>query len=166
MRYIGNYNRMITDSVLNTILTTPGERRPEPVVSDYKNDLAVKWAEAGYTADKIGWSIYTKEHFQEELKMPFFVTHWWFSKLNPGDIFPLHQDLFKDESPDIKRYWMACQDHQPGHIFIYKDKTIEGYKKGDLFLLENPHEWHGACNIGFEPKISLQLVSSQMIDSN
>lgn len=163
MQYIGNFKSWLQPYILDIILTTPGDRRPETKVEYYKQSLSDKWTSAGYKTDKIGWSLYYQEHFDTKIILPDYfqgTSNWWFCKLNPGDVFPLHQDLFKN-TEKIKRFWMACQDCHPGHIFFYKDKTLNDYKAGDLFLFDNQDEWHGSCNIGFIPKISLQIVCNQ-----
>ena len=74
-------------------------------------------------------------------------------------MFPMHQDLFKENKPNIRRFWMAMQDSKLGHVFVYEDTTLKNYRAGDLFEFEDPNAWHAACNLGFEPKVSLQIVS-------
>lgn len=163
MKYIGNFQNWLPQHAIDRILNTNGDRRPEPNPDAYKNALAKVWYDAGFNLEKIGWSLYYQKHFDEEIVIPKEiknVSSWWFCKLNPGDIFPLHQDLYKDPKP-VKRYWMACQNHEPGHIFFYGNESLNNYKAGDLFLFENENEWHGSCNIGFTAKISLQIVCDQ-----
>lgn len=163
MKYIGNFQNWLPQHAINTILTTEGDRRPESNPESYKSSLAKIWLEAGFNLSRIGWSLYYQSHFDKEIVIPKEienVTSWWFCKLNPGDVFPLHQDLYKDPKP-VKRYWMACQDHIPGHIFFYGKESLNNYKAGDLFLFEDENEWHGSCNIGFISKISLQIVCDQ-----
>lgn len=160
MKYVGNFKTWISPKIINTILESPGDRRPEENIKDHKKNLSKIWFDAGYNQNKIGWSIYDKSHFTDQLVLPEIFNdggHWWFCKLNPGDVFPLHQDLYQNPQ-NGKRYWMACQDHHPGHIFFYKDKCLNNYSAGDLFVFENQNDWHGSCNIGFIPKISLQII--------
>lgn len=163
MKFIGNFKSWIDQAIIDRILNIEGDRRPEKNIESYKNSLAEVWSNAGFNLDKIGWTLYYQEHFDFKIEIMSEITNvesWWFCKLNPGDIFPLHQDLYKNTF-SVKRYWMACQDHLPGHVFLYNDSVLNDYRAGDLFLFENEKEWHGACNIGFTPKISLQIVCHQ-----
>jgi hypothetical protein len=82
---------------------------------------------------------------------------WWFSKLNPGDFFPMHVDHFKTEK-NVQRFWMACQDHQMGHVFAYDNSVLQDYRAGDMYEFTDSGMWHAAANLGFAPKISLQIV--------
>ena len=160
MKYIGNFQNWLPKHALDTILNSQGDRRPESRIDEYKKNISQQWTDAGYTLDKIGWTLYYQEHFDQQIILPKVfenVANWWFCKLNPGDLFPLHQDIFPKEA-NIKRYWMACQDHQPGHVFIYNGECLNSYKAGDLFLFDHQDDWHGSCNLGFVPKISLQVV--------
>lgn len=164
MRFIKNYKTWLEDHMIQTILNQPGDRRPdlsEPV-KEYKQSITDLALKAGYDPTKLAWTMYYPSHFKQEILLPFDAGkdhHWWFCKLNPGDMFPMHQDLFEDDRPRIRRFWMACQDHKLGHIFVYNNQSLDNYQAGDLFEFENPKEWHAACNLGFEPKISLQIVS-------
>jgi hypothetical protein len=161
MKYIGNYKDWLDPKTLEIMLTTPGEKRPlESEADEYrKSAVYKKWVEAGYDYRKLSWQFYFDDHVGW-LDPPLETAHkfkWWFSKMNPGEMFPLHIDSFPDEEKNVKRYWMACQDRDPGHIFIYKDTQLD-WKAGDLYLFDEAREWHGTANIGFVPKISYQLV--------
>jgi hypothetical protein len=82
---------------------------------------------------------------------------WWFSKMNPGHIMPMHIDR---ASPDVEvhKYWMPWTEYQLGHIFMCEDKVITNYKLGDVWMFENPGAWHGAVNIGHTPRAVLQIT--------
>lgn len=162
MIYIGNFKDWIDPKILNIILNTSGELRPLPdeLENQKKQDTVKKWIDAGYNLKKLSWQFFYQEHVGN-LIPPINVNNqkfkWWFSKLNPGDIFPLHIDSFPENEQNIKRYWIAYQDNEPGHIFIYNNKILE-YKAGDMYQFDEARDWHGAANIGFIPKISYQLV--------
>ncbi len=163
MQYIGNFQTWLPQHAIDTILSIDGDRRPEHNPESYKSGLANLWSRSGINFYKVGWTLYYQSHFNKKITIPEEiknVSNWWFCKLNPGDMFPLHQDLYKEPKP-VKRYWMACQDHMPGHVFFYGKESLNNYRAGDLFLFENENEWHGACNLGFVPKISLQIVCDQ-----
>lgn len=164
MRFIKNYRTWLDQSVIKTIIETDGDRRPNlsDLSEEYKKGMINLALEAGYDPKKLKWTLYYPIHFEQEIKLPFdpgLDSHWWFCKLNPGDMFPIHQDLFEKNKPNIRRFWMSCDDSKLGHVFVYGNKMLENYQAGDLFEFENPNEWHAACNLGFTPKISLQIVS-------
>jgi hypothetical protein len=163
MEYIGNFLHWIDDSVIEHILTHPGDRRPKVESSSYESEIERKWKDAGIDTNKIGWEFYSNEHLGlDHLPLPIDSNgkkyKWWFSKLMPGDLFPLHVDVYPENRKNIERYWLACEDHKPGHIFISDSFSLKEYKKGDMFKFLNPDDWHGAANIGFYPKVSYQLA--------
>lgn len=164
MRLIKNYETWLDQSIVKTIIETNGDCRPDLSMpaEEHKKGIAELALTAGYDLNKIKWTLYYSRHFTKEIKLPFDAgvdSHWWFCKLNPGDMFPMHQDLFEENKPNIRRFWMPCDNSKLGHIFVYGNKMLEDYRAGDLFEFEDPKEWHAACNLGFEPKISLQIVS-------
>jgi hypothetical protein len=53
---------------------------------------------------------------------------------------------------------MPLQDYTAGHVFIYKDEMITGYKAGDVFQFENETDIHGAANIGHTARIMLLVT--------
>lgn len=162
MKYVGNYLDWIDPGIINTILTTSGERRPKLSSEDYEDATVTQWKAAGYDMSKLGWEFYYNEHIgKAHIDLPIATAgrqyKWWFSKLNPGDFFPMHVDHFKTEK-NVQRFWMACQDHCRGHVFAYNDLVLQDYRAGDLFEFVEPDMWHAAANLGFVPKISLQIV--------
>jgi len=84
---------------------------------------------------------------------------WWFIKLLPGQMQPMHFDPHLLDIKNPKRYTLFLQDWIPGHIFVYKDKYISNYKKGDLFLWEDHMMQHGVVNIGFTNRYTLQITT-------
>ena len=57
----------------------------------------------------------------------------------------------------FRSYWMPLQDYENGHIFMYEDQVITNYKKGDVWMYSDSTALHGASNIGFTPRIVLQI---------
>ena len=82
---------------------------------------------------------------------------WWFSKMDPGHIMPMHIDK-ADPNIKIHKYWMPWTDYEKGHIFMVEDRVITDYRAGDVFMFENPGAWHGAVNIGHSPRAILQIT--------
>jgi len=163
MMYIGNFKSWIDPQIIETILTGTGERRPNLNVSEKEKPTQEKWTNAGIDVTKLGWEFFYNEHINKDhIELPINPGtrkyKWWFSKLNPGDLLPLHVDLYPETMTNVQRFWMACQDHEPGHIFYNGDETLNNYKAGDLFEFPAADSWHGAANLGFTPKISFQIL--------
>ena len=53
---------------------------------------------------------------------------------------------------------MFLQDWEPGHIFAYDDKMLSNYKAGDLYEWSDPECVHGPTNIGYTPRLTLQIT--------
>jgi len=163
MKYIDNFNSWIDPEIIETIIRGTGERRPNTTVSEKEAPTETIWTNAGIDVKKIGWEFFYNEHINRAhidlpINFPGKKYKWWFSKLNPGDMLPLHVDLYPEEMSNVQRFWMACQDHQPGHIFFNNGETLNHYRAGDLFEFPNADSWHGAANLGFTPKISFQIL--------
>lgn len=168
MIYIGNFKDWINDSVINIILSTAGDRRPDSNSHNETRDLESMWKTANYTSNKIGWEMYYESHVGKLIPPIDVGTTYehWFCKMNPGDMLPLHDDRYEgkpliqleQEGIKVNRYWMACQDMIPGHVFAYKNTLLDNYRAGDLFLFPEAGGLHASCNIGLVPKISYQLT--------
>lgn len=164
MNYIGNCQEFILPEFIDVVLKTNGDTRPsiQELDQSYKLETIKKWEEAGYDLSKLKWTMYYQSHFSKTLKLPPMFQgniQWWFVKLNPGDIFPCHLDLFENKK-NVKRYWIACQDYKLGHVFVYENRMLTEYRAGDIFEID-PNVYHGSVNIGFVPKISLQISISE-----
>lgn len=151
-------NVILDKDIIDYVLNNNGVRKPELPIKDYQSENYQRWIKAGYDMSKIGWNFFTGSDFDRPIVLPFDNDNisWWFSKLNPGDMFPMHVDSYS-ENKQIKRYWIACKDYEPGHIFLYGDKVLTGYSAGDMFEFTDNNILHAAVNVGFTPKISLQI---------
>lgn len=158
MIHITNIKDFLPDELINFMLQNKGERKPGATVEGYQKEIFDAWTNAGIDLKNVGWEFFNSENLVNHLDLPFRGNvKWWFSKLNPGDIFPFHLDTYPNET-SVERYWVACQDHMPGHVFLSGSTMLTNYKKGDVFKFEDTDTWHGACNLGFTPKLSLQVL--------
>jgi hypothetical protein len=82
---------------------------------------------------------------------------WWFSKMSPGQLIPMHIDRAKPDI-EINKYWMPWTDFEYGHIFNIGETVLTDYKAGDVFKFNYAGDWHGACNIGFTNRAVLQIT--------
>lgn len=162
MNYIGNFSTWIDPKIISTILSSKGERRPKTNIEGYEDTTLTQWQNAGYDLSKLGWEFFYNQHINKDhIDLPISTNgrkyKWWFSKLNPGDFFPMHVDHFKTEK-NVQRFWMACQDHQMGHVFAYDNSVLQDYRAGDMYEFTDSGMWHAAANLGVVPKISLQII--------
>lgn len=154
MRFVKNVD--IDKDALAFMLRHKGVPKPNLETEAHQYSTYHLWIAKGYDVKKLYWESFSGENFPWPVKIPVEGS-WWFSKLPPGSVFPMHQDTYSNTEAS-QRFWIACQDYEPGHIFTYGDKILTGYKAGDMFEFEDPLEWHGAANCGLSTKISLQVV--------
>ena len=161
MKYIGNYNNWVDPIWKNLLLTTPGKARPRdwPPSSIVESDEYSRYQSAGYSLNAVNWWIYELDDLGIDIKPPWTTgrIQWWFTKLIPGQFMPMHTDPHTHDS-HCKRFWVPLQDYIPGHIFIYKDSMITNYKSGDVYQYDNSIDIHGAANIGYVPRLVLQVT--------
>lgn len=161
MKYLGNYKSLIQPNVIEHILNNKGEQRPgaEEAESSKKQYDILTQTNAKF--EGAHWSFYYNEVGIETLILPIEYTgsvKWWFVKLNPACVFPMHTDTFSDDSATVRRLWIPCQDYISGHVFIYKDTLIKDYRAGDIFEFDDAMAQHGSSNMSVIPKISLQVA--------
>lgn len=172
MKYIGNYAHWLDPQWRATVLTTVGQAMPRnkhiltkeqfgDAANSVQHDQYEMYKAAGYAMDAVNWWIYEKEDIDlGELTVPWSSgneIHYWFSKILPGQFMPMHRDPHVYERT-CRRYWIATQDYEPGHIFVYKDEMVKDYKTGDVYEFENENDLHGCANISFSPRVIMQIT--------
>jgi len=159
MKYIGNFWQSVPEELITEILnyTIPVSEIEEE--KEKRSRFAKLWNRKTdeISLDHIDWNkIKTKpilpKFFDEILEI-------WYTKYMPGDMLPFHTDDFDFDSTDISRYVMMLQDMKLGHVFMYDNEILNNYRAGDVFEYPNRDIWHGACNMGFEPRMTMQIVS-------
>ena len=160
MKFLGNFS-FIEDSWIDEILNKFGQGRPRdwPPASAVESAEYARYKEAGYNLNAVNWWVYEKDDVTFNISPPWIKGnyHWWITKLTPGQFMPMHTDPHTHDK-DCKRYWIPLQDYHPGHIFVYGDQMITGYKKGDVYEYYNSQDMHGAANIGHIPRLVLQIT--------
>jgi len=169
MKIIGNYINWIKQEWIDHIMANDGWCLPKDWGTDQKSRVegmikvcgmnACKQSlDAGYDFSQIRYHVYNKTTSPLQLKFSENETdvEWRFVKLKPGDMMPMHLDS-DEPNYTCRKYWMPLQDSDIGHVFVWKDTSVLTWKKGDLFQFENANEWHGAANIGFTPRIILNI---------
>ncbi len=163
MEYIGNYFNWIDPNWIKELSLSTGTARPRdgkrPDSPSEEREYA-KARSAGYKDDAVYFWMFDKNNVTFNLPRPPFVNgefHWWITKMLPGNFMPIHVDPHTEYQKNSQRYWMPFQDWEPGHIFIYEDQVITNYRAGDVWTYKNPKALHGAANIGYTPRIVLQV---------
>lgn len=163
MQYIGNYKDWIDPKWVNFLLVERGDGRPKEGQKPDSPEMELEYQkarDAGYKDDEIYFWMFDEKNVNFKLPKPPFVDgnfHWWATKMLPGQFMPMHIDPHTLIENNSKRYWMPLQDWEPGHIFMYKDQVITNYKAGDVWSYEDSNAIHGAANIGYTPRIVLQV---------
>lgn len=160
MKYVGNYKDWIKDEYIDYILNNDGTCRPgggrNPDTEEFR--VATK---AGYDLSRTLWHIYEKDTFPFNIEMPFMEGEclWWGIKMTPGQYMPMHRDPHTYDVPTThcRRFWMSFADYEPGHIFMHDNQVLTDYKKGDVFEYTDSQLLHGACNIGYTPRITFHF---------
>lgn len=169
MKYIGNYNHWIKDEWINYITNNDGANIPRDYPSEERNsEGALKpFSNTGWSPTCVCCITYDKNNLPFKIELPTKFddydfdgceSEWWFVKFPCGMGQPIHQDYDKNpEAVELKRLWMPLQDYELGHIFIYEDTLITGYKKGDVYMYDDKDAWHTAGNLGYHLRISINF---------
>lgn len=162
MKYLGNYADWIKPEWVEYLLNNTGFPRPENkrLENDFEQEQNSAIANQGYT-NSVYWYKFTPENFPFDITMPTGEKPdvWWFVKMLPGNLIPMHIDQDIEIGKHTNLHWMSLSDYVPGHVFVCNDKLHTGYKKGDLYVLDDANDLHGSCNIGFTPRIIFNFTT-------
>jgi hypothetical protein len=152
MKYVGNFSEYIPKGVYEKLMSPQRVSRPFIELDDSKSESTYK---INNDLLEIKVDLPTKV-FGE-------IVEVWFTRLDPGDVITLHQDAFEYNDNNLVRYSMFLQDYKRGHIFLHDDHILCDYKTGDVFEFDDPYVWHAACNIGLEPRLTMQISSRKQL---
>lgn len=162
MIYLGNYADWIQQEWIDHLMNTtgyprPGNKQPENAFEENQNSTANN---IGYK-NSVYWYKFTPENFPFDVTPPIDVKPnlWWFVKMQPGNLIPLHIDQDVEAGKKTTLYWMSLTDQEDGHIFLCKNKMLTGYKKGNLYKLEHANDIHGSCNIGYTTRLIFNFTT-------
>ena len=161
MHYVGNYSNWINPEWKETALRLTGKQLHEISKQDIvSNAMADSKKIMGNGHTERWLNAYSSEFFDMDINPPWTTGNvfWWIVKMMPGEFLPMHSDPHVGERTDINRYWVPLTDYEDGHVFLYKDTLMKDYESGDVFAYKDANDLHGACNIGFTPRIALQLT--------
>lgn len=157
MKYLGNYAGWVDQSWAKEVLSFDGYKLHEVW---YHDDAKKEMAKTRTDTDD--WLfLYDKRNLSFDIKgFPWTDKEctWWIVKYYPGHFLQMHVDPITDwNGVDDKRWWIPLMDYQPGHVFIYKDLFLHDYKSGDVYEYYQATDLHGAANIGYTPRVVLQV---------
>ena len=161
MKFIGNFSNWIKQEWVDEVLKNNGWTVPRDLAKDPQvqlNNDEQKWFTSGYKMSDHFFSAFYKSDCSFNIEPPWSPQSWdwWIVKMMPGQFIPVHGDLAMATRKNAKSYWMPWQDWESGHVFMYQDKTITNYKKGDVYE-DDASVVHCAINIGVAPRIVLQV---------
>jgi hypothetical protein len=185
MKYIGNISNFINDEIIEYVKTNTLNQKQDSYYYELQQEYDF-FKNKSFDWSRVKYETFTSKELshkfsEKDLILPFNSSFecsklpegcqispsskitWWIAKLAPGDVVPCHLDMYPDSDSETKqsfglRYYIACSDQEMGHVFAYNNNEfLVNYKKGDMYEFSAETLWHGACNIGFTPKISIQL---------
>jgi hypothetical protein len=171
MELIKNHAGWITPELMNWLSTCTGDTVPVWQPNRWKGhpmlESALERARFGYSDNKHffqQFNFHSKDSQNIKFESPLIEEKgdrkesWWFVKLLPGQLQPMHFDPILIELKNPVRYTMFLQDWQPGHIYTWNDQMIANYKAGDMYRWKDPMCYHGCVNIGYETRYTLQIT--------
>ena len=171
MKYIGNFSDWISPELMQILENSNGDTRPvfqpdrwctgNPILEDFNEKCRIAYGDKNCVFQQFNINTAEMKDFPivlPELPEKRKECHWWFIKLLPGQFQAMHVDPHLLEVKNPVRYSMFLQDFIPGHIFVWDDKIITNYKKGDLFEWSDPMIVHGPANISFVPRYTMQIT--------
>lgn len=165
MRYIGNFKEWINPLWLEFVLSNRGDGRPAEGQKPDSKEMELEYQrarDAGYKEDAIYFWMFDRNNTNFDIEnIPFSNKkfYWWITKMLPGQFMPMHVDPHAITMENCERFWIPLQDWQAGHIFMYEDQVITNYRAGDVWTYKDSTALHGAANIGFIPRVVLQISS-------
>lgn len=164
LKFICNVGNWLKKDWVDEIFNCHGFRAPVDLFEKEKQELHeedIRAKNSGYSLDAFYYTLIEKSHLSFEIPnvpgLPIGTTHCWITKMVPGQFMPMHRDPRITTKDNIERYWMPWTDWECGHVFAYENVVVGNYRKGDLFLMENPNALHGAANVGLTPRITLNI---------
>jgi hypothetical protein len=164
MKYLGNFAEWIDPAVIEYLLAHDGTKRPGGGTNPDSEEFRIATS-VGYDLTNTYWHHYDDKSTPLKIIPPFDNNKscmWWFIKMTPGQFMPMHRDphvTVDHEKHNCTRYWMPLQDYAPGHIFVYNNEFMSNYRAGDLWSYDDANEIHGACNIGYTPRLTFQFTT-------
>jgi hypothetical protein len=170
MNYIGNFKEWVTPELMEHLRTHDGDLayvwQPDrwsghPLLEEYRELARPVYSNSSPVFHQFNGKSQDMSNFP--ITLPSFPEtrsncHFWFVKLNPGELQAMHIDPHLVEVRNPVRYSMFLEDYQLGHIFVYDDKIVTDYKAGDVFEWSDPMIVHGVVNTSRNVRYTLQVT--------
>ena len=171
MKFIGNYSSWITDELMGHLENNEGDTTPvwqperwsgNPMLDEAREITRPAFAHLNHTFQQ--FNIQSEDMRNANIVLPQIPDDnrdgfWWFIKLLPGQMQPMHFDPHLIDTINPARYTMFLQDYHPGHVFVYDNILMTDYKAGDLFMWKDPMMVHGVVNISYKTRYTLQITT-------
>jgi hypothetical protein len=167
-KFLGNCSHLIDFDKLVESLKNKEPDRISPTLEDSVKQYMKKLNSVGYKSYNDNGAIKCKFYFAKDSYDPSIVdtivkfsgvghyTTSWISSVDPGFIVAPHVDELSS-TKQLNRMHVFLEDSVVGHMLYIKDKYFTSYKKGDIFLWDDPYSLHASCNISFVPKFLLNI---------
>jgi hypothetical protein len=164
MKFVGNFKDFIKPEWIDYVKNNLGEKHPKQG-GEYNVAASLESVE-GFKIST-GWELFRENlnNFPFDITPPIFGDNaeWWIIKIVPGGQMPIHQDYSNCPELSSRRYWVPFQDHVTGHVFAYGSEHLSNYKAGDVFEYTDIKEWHGAANISYSTRITMNITIYETI---
>lgn len=165
-KYLGNCSHLVDfDLLVNKLLRSREDALGPTQTFNSKTEHLMR---AGYVHHRNGgnvkWKMYYPEtsfdksvisNIIEFANIPSY-TSAWISRVDPGCCVPPHSDSMKAVEKNYRMH-VFLEDSIIGHVFYLENQYFLNYKKGDVFLWNDPAAIHGAANISLVPKFLLNI---------
>jgi hypothetical protein len=162
MKYIGNYSDWVQDEWVSFMETHSGLLVPRDQSDKDKDNNPLNESKLDIKS-LVFCHHYDDNNTNFKVKPcwdPSPTYCWWMNKYLPMMSMPLHRDNYNNTNNTVYiRYWVALEDYVRGHIMLYEDTIITGYKKGDVFKYENPDAYHAGSNLSWVNRYSLMVTT-------
>lgn len=169
LTYLGNCSNLVDwDSVINDLENKNPDFIGPPEKKSGLDDIEKFWKQAGYKSKLLGGTVewqmyYAGTTFDKKIAdivaefagIPHY-TFSWISKIMPGYCAAPHFDQMESDKK-IYRLHVHIADSEMGHVFYVGNEYITNYKKGDVYIWNDPHAWHAGMNCGLHPKYMLNI---------
>jgi hypothetical protein len=186
LKFVNNYADWIKDEWIEHFLSVDGSCFPRDATAEEEPgmvDAAIRGEDPNsgvriadgkeeWGTDWVCCITYKQHELPFKVEMPFDIPHeheWFFMKLRPGMVQPVHQDyadygkeyvdgVAMSNKNNVERYLIPLQDYKRGHLFLYDNKILKDYKKGDMFKHDGEDIWHGGGNMGHSTRLTFNLT--------
>jgi len=158
MIYLGNHADLLSDELINNLLTTSGDVQPNRTNDCYQPEFSEYTRKSIELHPNLYWEVFESTNENCKINWPVPLSNNYeevIFKMVPGNYIPIHMDPNPNK---CRRYFMALKDYEIGHILVWGGNFLKDYKKGDLWQFNNILDVHGSGNIGHTVRLVAHLT--------